>query len=145
MKLRKRSVGSNTTADHIEVLDEVIAQIPARPLAPVSAGHGGRGRRFPRSGRSHHRAQRPTRRRVHYSIGWDLTERERAAIARAPADAWGVVLDADGRARPVAKAAVVDLTALLCEPPDGDINRAWCLAATIAADMLCWLRVLCLD
>lgn len=26
-----------------------------------------------------------------------------------------------------------------------DINQAWCLAATIAADLLCWLRLLCLD
>jgi hypothetical protein len=26
-----------------------------------------------------------------------------------------------------------------------DINRAWCLAATIATDLLCWLRLLCLD
>jgi hypothetical protein len=26
-----------------------------------------------------------------------------------------------------------------------DINRAWCLAASIAADLLCWLRLLCLD
>jgi hypothetical protein len=26
-----------------------------------------------------------------------------------------------------------------------DINRAWCVAATIAADLLCWLRLLCLD
>ena len=25
------------------------------------------------------------------------------------------------------------------------INRAWCLAATIAADLLCWLRLLCLE
>ena len=25
-----------------------------------------------------------------------------------------------------------------------DINRAWCLAAAIAADLLCWLRLLCL-
>jgi hypothetical protein len=25
------------------------------------------------------------------------------------------------------------------------INRAWCLAATIACDLLCWLRLLCLD
>jgi Transposase DDE domain group 1 len=25
-----------------------------------------------------------------------------------------------------------------------DINRAWCLAATIACDLLCWLRLLCL-
>jgi hypothetical protein len=26
-----------------------------------------------------------------------------------------------------------------------DINRAWCLAATIACDLLAWLRLLCLD
>jgi hypothetical protein len=26
-----------------------------------------------------------------------------------------------------------------------EINRAWCVAATIAADLLCWLRLLCLD
>ncbi len=25
-----------------------------------------------------------------------------------------------------------------------DINRAWCVAATIACDLLCWLRLLCL-
>jgi hypothetical protein len=24
------------------------------------------------------------------------------------------------------------------------INQAWCVAATIAADLLCWLRLLCL-
>ncbi|HEX8760368.1 MAG TPA: transposase, partial [Pseudonocardiaceae bacterium] len=24
-------------------------------------------------------------------------------------------------------------------------NRAWCLAATIACDLLCWLRLLCLQ
>jgi hypothetical protein len=24
------------------------------------------------------------------------------------------------------------------------INQAWCIAATIAADLLCWLRLLCL-
>jgi hypothetical protein len=26
-----------------------------------------------------------------------------------------------------------------------EINRAWCLAATIACDLLCWLRLLCLQ
>ncbi|MGH3626096.1 MAG: transposase [Sciscionella sp.] len=26
-----------------------------------------------------------------------------------------------------------------------EINRAWCAAATIACDLLCWLRLLCLD
>ena len=26
-----------------------------------------------------------------------------------------------------------------------EINKAWCVAATIACDLLCWLRLLCLD
>ncbi|MGH3935199.1 MAG: transposase, partial [Pseudonocardiaceae bacterium] len=26
-----------------------------------------------------------------------------------------------------------------------EINQAWCVAATIACDLLCWLRLLCLD
>lgn len=26
-----------------------------------------------------------------------------------------------------------------------DINAAWCVAAMIATDLLCWLRLLCLD
>jgi hypothetical protein len=30
-------------------------------------------------------------------------------------------------------------------PPSIEINRAWCVAATIAAGLLCWLRLLCLD
>jgi hypothetical protein len=25
------------------------------------------------------------------------------------------------------------------------LNQAWCLAATLACDLLCWLRPLCLD
>jgi hypothetical protein len=25
------------------------------------------------------------------------------------------------------------------------LNQAWCVAATIACDLLCWLRLLCLD
>jgi hypothetical protein len=163
---------------------------------------------------------------VHYSIGWELAARERTAIARVPASAWGAVLDGDGQPRDPGEAGVVELTALLREGPGGDqlgtwptdmriicrrekphpgaqlslfeetdgwryqlvatntpgktaqflearhqpharvedcirtgkdtglghlpstaieINRAWCLAATIACDLLCWLCLLCLD
>jgi hypothetical protein len=164
--------------------------------------------------------------RVHYSIGWELGPRERAAINRVPHHAFDAVLDIDGQPRSPEEAGVVELTALLREHPEGDrlanwpadlriiarrekphpgaqlslfeqaegwryqlvatntpgktaqflearhrpharvedcirtgkqtglghltstsieINRAWCLAATIACDLLCWLRLLCLD
>ncbi|WP_116042742.1 hypothetical protein [Amycolatopsis palatopharyngis] len=164
---------------------------------------------------------------MHYSIGWDLGERERRAIGHVPVGAWGVVLDTEGHPRPTTEAGVVELTAVLREHPDGDhlsgwppdlriicrrekphpgaqlslfeerdgwryplvatntpraapcsssmpatartpvsrtpcvrasrpvlvtcprprptSNRAWCLTATIADDLLCWLRLLCLD
>ena len=165
-------------------------------------------------------------RSVHYSIGWELGERERAALAQVPDHAWGVVGDSEGDPRDPGEAGVVELTALLRPGPGGDqlagwppdmriiarrekphpgaqlslfeeadgwryqllathtptknaqflearhrpharvedcirtgkqtglghlpssaieINRAWCLAAGIACDLLCWLRLLCLD
>jgi DDE family transposase len=225
LKPRKGSAGSNTVADHIEVLDEAITQIPARYRRDLLITVDG-------AGASHGLVDHITtlnRRpgyRVHYSIGWELGDRERAAIGRVPTSAWAAVLDTDGAPRDLAKAGVVELTALLREHPEGDqlatwpadlrivcrrekphpgaqlslfeqldgwryqllatntpattaqflearhrpharvedtirtgkqtglghlpsasieINRAWCLAATIAADLLAWLRLLCLD
>jgi hypothetical protein len=226
--LRKGSAGSNTASDHIAVLDEAITQIPApyrRNLLVTVDG----------AGASHDLVDHITGlntargRTVHYSIGWDLGERERTALDRVPASAWTAVLDTEGSPRSLTKAGLVELTALLREHPDGDqlanwpadlriiarrekphpgaqlslfeqldgwryqliatntphaggntaqylearhrpharvedtircgkttglghlpstsidINRAWCVAATIACDLLCWLRLLCLD
>lgn len=225
LKLRAGSAGSNTVADHIEVLDEAITQIPARYRRDLLITVDG-------AGASHGLVDHITTlnaspwRRVHYSIGWDLGARERAAIGRVPASAWGAVLDTEGQPRDLAEAGVVELTALLREHPDRDqlahwppdlriiarrekphpgaqlslfeaadgwryqllatntpatttqflearhrpharvednirtgkqtglghlpstsieINRIWCVAATIAADLLAWLRLLCLD
>jgi hypothetical protein len=225
LKLRKGSAGSNTVADHIEVLDEAIAQIPAKhrrdlliTVDGAGASHGLVNHITTLNGKPGHR--------VHYSIGWDLGARERSAIGRVPTHAWDQVLDTDGAARDLTEAAVVELTALVRDHPDGDqlanwptdlrivcrrekphpgaqlslfeqidgwryqllatntpnstaqflearhrpharvedtircakhtglghlpstsidINQAWCLAAAIAADLLCWLRLLCLD
>jgi hypothetical protein len=224
-KLRPGSAGSNTVADHIEVLDEAIAQIPARHRRDLLITVDG-------AGASHGLVDHITTldarpgHRVHYSIGWDLGARERTAIGHIPPSAWDHVLDTDGEPRGLDEAGVVELTALLRRHPDGDhlaswptdlriicrrekphpgaqlslfeqidgwryqllatntptgdaqfleahhrpharvednvrcgkqtglghlpsatidINRAWCLAATIANDLLCWLRLLCLD
>jgi hypothetical protein len=224
--LRAGGAGSNTTADHLEVLDEAIAQIPARYRRDLLITVDGAGASHGLVDRLTTLNSRPGY-RVHYSIGWDLGERERAALSRIPPTAaWDAVLDSDGRARSLDEAGALELTALLREHPDGDqlvnwptdlriiarrekphpgaqlslfeqidgwryqllatntpdktaqflearhrpharvednircgkqtglghlpsasidINRAWCLAATIAADLLCWLRLLCLD
>jgi hypothetical protein len=227
--LRKGSAGSNTTADHLEVLDAAISQIPTKYRRDLLITVDG-------AGASHGLIQHITAlntkpgRRVHYSVGWELGERERVAIGRIPKTAWQTALDHNGDPRPLDKAAVVEMTALLRQRPDGDqlanwpadlriicrrekphpgaqlslfeetdgwryqlfatntpggsatgnaqflearhrpharvedhircgkqtglghlpstkveINRAWCLAATIAIDLLAWLRLLCLD
>ena len=64
-------------------------------------------------------------RSVQYSLGWDLGTRERTAINRVPAPAWGAVLDGDGHPRGLEEAGVVELTALLREHPDGDQLANW--------------------
>jgi Transposase DDE domain group 1 len=122
--LRKGSAGSNTVADHIDVLDEAIRQIPApyrRNLLITVDG----------AGSSHGLIDHITTlnaspsRRVHYSIGWELGARERAAIGRVPSTAWDHVLDGDGAPRDLGEAGVVELTALLREHPAGDQLENW--------------------
>jgi hypothetical protein len=223
--LRTGSAGANTTADHLQVLEQAITQIPARYRRDLLITVDG-------AGASHGLVEhisalnaRPGY-RVHYSVGWELGARERTTLGWVPASAWGAVLDRDGTPRDLTEAGVVELTALLREGPGGDhlanwpqdlriicrrekphpgaqlslfeaadgwryqllatntpattaqflearhrpharvednirtakqtglghlpstsieINRAWCIAATIAADLLCWLRLLCLD
>jgi hypothetical protein len=226
-RLRPGSAGSNTAADHIEVLGEAIAQIPdphRRDLLVTCDGAGAT------LDLIWHITERNAvhGRRVHYSVGFDLDARARAAIGRVSESDWQHVLDRDGEPRDlngVHAAGVVELTGLLRTSVGGDtlpnwpsdmrivcrrerpsagaqlcaleeadgwryqlfatntgrgqpgflearhraharvedrircgkatgldhlpstsmaINRAWCVAATIAADLLCWLRLLCL-
>ncbi|MBC7307579.1 MAG: IS1380 family transposase [Dietzia sp.] len=97
-KLRAGNAGSNTTADHIEVLTDAIAQVPAphrRRLLVRSDG----------AGASHGlldwlTAQNQVRgRRVEYSIGFAITEKVRDAITLVPSPVWVPALDADGGVR----------------------------------------------
>jgi len=121
--LRPGNAGSNTTADHIEVLTAAIAQVPAarrRKLliradgAGASHGlldwlttlntapvHGGRGRS------------------VEYSVGFALTEHVRDAITRVPKTAWAAAVAADGQIRE--HADLVEITGLL----PAKMRKAW--------------------
>jgi Transposase DDE domain group 1 len=124
LKLRPGSAGSNTVADHLEVLTEAIAQLPARYRRDLLITLDG-------AGASHGVVNHITTlnaspwRRVHYSIGWELGERERAALEGVPAGAWGVVLDDEGGPRDPNEAGVVELTALLRQGPHGDHLAGW--------------------
>ena len=122
--LRKGSAGSNTVSDHIAVLTEAIAALPTRYRRDLLITLDG-------AGASHGVVDHLTTlnasswRRVHYSIGWELGARERAAITQVPARAWGIVLDTEGQPRDPGEAGVVELTALLRHGPGGDQLAGW--------------------
>ena len=109
VQLRPGNAGANTAADHLTVLADAIAQIPAphrRHL--LIRGDSAAGTHVVLDWL----AARNTRRRtVEYSIGWSIGEPERAAITTLPATAWTPALAADGDVRD--KAEVAELTGLL--------------------------------
>jgi hypothetical protein len=140
--LRPGSAGSNTAADHLQVLDDAIAALPPafrRKLMVTCDG----------AGASHDLVKKldklASRRgyQLVYSVGWALGEREKAALALAPETAWEAAIDADGKVRErradgacadprcahpacwIEEAHVTELTGLLREGPGGDRLRAW--------------------
>ncbi|MGI9000703.1 MAG: IS1380 family transposase, partial [Pseudonocardia sp.] len=127
LRLRPGNAGSNTAADHIAVLGEAILQIPdphrrdllvtvdgagatlelIRHLTSLNAVHG---------------------RRVHYSVGFDLDARARAAIGQVRESDWQHVWNREGRPRPLHgehSAGVVELTGLLRASVGGDQLSNW--------------------
>jgi hypothetical protein len=126
-KLRPGSAGSNTTADHLDVLTAAIAQIPSRHRRDLLITCDGAGAT---KDLLHHITglNRPGW-RSEYSVGFDLDARARAALLRVPASVWQPALDEHGRAREVDEAAVVELTGLLRESSAGnlrgDLLKAW--------------------
>jgi hypothetical protein len=223
--LRPGRAGSNTASDHIAVLTEAITQVPARRRRDLLVTVDGAGATLELI-RHITTLNSMAGRRVHYSVGFDLDARARAAIGKVPEHMWEHVSDHDGEPRDLDDAGVVELTGLLRASVGGDelgnwpadmrilcrrerpssgaqlcaleetdgwryqliatntpgkqlaflearhrvharvedyircgkntglahlpstsmtINQAWCVAATIAADLLCWLRLLCLD
>jgi len=97
--LRPGNAGANTAADHINVLDQALAQIPdadrhGTPLL-VRADGAGCSKAF----LAHVRGLRERGLASEFSVGWAITERERAAIAAIPDRVWTDAVDADGLPR----------------------------------------------
>jgi DDE family transposase len=115
--LRPGNAGSNTAADHIEVVDLAVAQLPSaareQPML-VRADTGGA---------THALAEHLRGRGIGCSVGLPADERVRAAVLAVPADAWLPALDATGQPR--AGAEVAELPTLdLASWPQG--TRAIC-------------------
>ncbi len=108
--LRPGKAGSNTAADHIQVLGEAIQQIPAAHRTALLVRSDG-------AGASHkmlawlHQQDQVRGRRVEYSVGFPVTEHVRTAIKHVPTSVWTPASDADGGIRPGGD--VADLTGLI--------------------------------
>jgi hypothetical protein len=140
--LRPGSAGPDTVTDHLKVLDAAITAVPARSRRRLMVTCDGAGASHGLIARLDQLASRPGH-QLTYSAGWDLGERERAAIRLAPAEAWQNAIDAAGAVRErraddgcadtgcahrrcwVEEAHVTELTGLLRQGPAGDQLAAW--------------------
>jgi hypothetical protein len=113
--LRPGNAGSNTAADHIAVFDAALAQIPDayRHGHPILIRADGAG--CTKAFLAHIRSLRQTGVSCEFSVGWTITGREHAAIALLRERDWTAAVDTHGEPRPLAQAAVAEITGLL--PP----------------------------
>ena len=140
--MRRGSAGSNTAADHLQVLDDAIAALPPKYRRRLMVTCDGAGASHALIGRLDALASRPGHQLI-YSAGWDLGARERDAIRLVPQDAWQLAIDHRGEVRErragdgcadrccghrkcwIEEAHVTELTGLLREGPDGDQLAGW--------------------
>lgn len=92
--LRPGNAGANTVADQIEVAEEALEQLPADIAAGSEIVL-----RFDSAGATHGLLDWAHEGRVRFSVGFDLTEPVRRAIARIPDGRWVSSLAQDGSAR----------------------------------------------
>ncbi|MET0872311.1 MAG: transposase, partial [Paeniglutamicibacter terrestris] len=117
--LRPGNANANTAADHIQVTDEALAQIPDeyRHGAPILIRADGAG--ATKTWLAHLRSLREQRGLdVSFSVGFSLTNQLKDAISLLPQTAWTVAVDAAGEPRPADEsslpvAQVAELTGLL--------------------------------
>lgn len=91
--LRPGNAGANTAADHFEVLQLALEQLPAADLDReilVRTDIGGRTHAFTRDCREAG---------IRFSVGYEVDERVREAILATPESAWQAAIDAEGEMR----------------------------------------------
>jgi hypothetical protein len=108
MKLRPGNAGSNTIADHLEVLAAALGQVPGSSAAKILVRVDGAGATHDLL--EHLQGLNTTRRTVRYTVGWMMTDADEQAIARLPAQAWAASTGQDGKVQ--GDAHVAELTGL---------------------------------
>jgi hypothetical protein len=91
--LRPGNAGFNTAADHINVLERSLVQLPEQAIGP------GLLVRCDRAGATHAFLDHVDARRFRFSVGLDLTEPVREAILALPESSWQPALSQDGEDR----------------------------------------------
>jgi hypothetical protein len=140
--LRKGSAGSNTAADHLQILAGAIGALPPAQRRRLMVTVDGAGASHALITRLDELASRPGYQLV-YSVGWELGERERAAIRLVPEDAWQIAIDHRGEVRErraedacadrscahrrcwIEEAHVTELTGILRPGTDHDQLAGW--------------------
>ena len=92
--LRPGNAGANTVADQIEVAEEALEQLPSDVAADSEIVL-----RFDSAGATHGLLDWAREGRIRFSVGFDLTEPVREAIARIPDRRWASALNQDGSPR----------------------------------------------
>ncbi|MFF3672325.1 IS1380 family transposase [Microtetraspora malaysiensis] len=112
--LRPGNAGSNTAEDHITVLTEAIAQLPARYRRKIIFRCDGAGATKDLLKWIKETAAKDGH-TWHYSVGFDITQPIRDAIVKVPKKVWACAITPEGKVRD--RAYVTELTGLL------DLNR----------------------
>jgi hypothetical protein len=92
--LRPGNAGSNTAADHVEVIEDALQQIPAELIETIEILV-----RADSAGATHELLDFCREHRLRYTVGYELTDPVRAAILKLPEDAWIAALAADDTPR----------------------------------------------
>lgn len=92
--LRPGNAGSNTAADHIAVIEDALAQVPAEQIEDAEILV-----RTDSAGATHELLGFCREHRLRFSVGYELTDPVRAAILKIPDTAWVCALATDGSER----------------------------------------------
>ena len=101
-ELRPGNAGANTAADQIAVAEQALAQIPAEHIESIELLL-----RIDSAGACHELIDWAREAKIRYSVGYDLTEPVRAAIAEISDDAWVDAIDQDSSQRPNGQVAEI--------------------------------------
>lgn len=126
MLLRPGNAGSNTVTDHIEVLTEAIAQVPARWRSKLMVRVDGAGATHDLV--KHLQSLSARRRTVLFTCGWMITAADETAIGMLPAGAWKQAVNQDGTVQ--AKTAVAEITHLTSRAAGWPEGLRWIVRRT---------------